>query len=102
MKPGILNLSKWSAKTAEAVRRICDKEQKPCVAFTLVLIDTDGYSTSFKYVIEMAYDPHNPPSEDERKQLSESLTYISEGIKKIMGGDIAEVTRGIEEKRDLH
>jgi hypothetical protein len=39
MKPGMMDLSKWIEKTAQAVRRICRKKQAPCVGFSLVFFD---------------------------------------------------------------
>ena len=88
MKPGITNLSKWSEKTAQAVRQICAKKQAPCVGFSLVFYDPLALDEErWNYVIELAYDPANPPAEEEREQLQRVFQFISEGIKQIMGGE---------------
>ncbi len=88
MKPGIMNLKKWTAKTAMAVERICGKKQAPCVGFSLVFFDPMAPAEErWNYVIELAFDPHNPPEEEERKKLQKAFEFINEGVKKIMGGD---------------
>jgi hypothetical protein len=88
MKPGIMNLSKWVEKTAQAVRHICIKKQAPCVGFSLVFFDPLAEPDErWNYVIELAYDPNNPPSEDERKRLEKAFELISEGIRRILDGE---------------
>jgi hypothetical protein len=87
MKPGIMDLSKWIEKTAQAVRHICSKKQAPCVGFSLIFFDPMADpEEQWNYVIELGFDPNNPPSEEEQKQLQEAFEFISEGIKRIMGG----------------
>jgi hypothetical protein len=87
MKPGIMDLSKWIEKTAQAVRHICGKKQAPCVGFSLVFFDPMADPEErWNCVIELGFDPNNPPSEEEQKQLQEAFEVISEGIKRIMGG----------------
>ena len=87
MKPGMMNLARWSEKTAQAVRRICGKKHAPCVGFSLVFFDPWAEPEErWNYVIELAFDPHNPPSEEEREQLQQAFEFISEGIRRIMGG----------------
>jgi hypothetical protein len=73
MKPGIMDLSKWVEKTAQAVRRICSKKQAPCVGLE-----------RWNYVIELAFDPNNPPTQEERNQLQNAFEFISEGVRRIM------------------
>jgi len=91
MKPGIMNLSKWVEKTAQAVRHICMKKQAPCVGFSLVFFDPLAEPEErWNYVIELAYDPNNPPSEEERKQLEQAFELISEGIRRIMSEEESE------------
>jgi hypothetical protein len=85
MKPGIMNLAKWVEKTAQAVRHICIKKQAPCVGFSLVFFDPLAEPEErWNYVIELAYDPNNPPSLEERKRLEQAFEFISEGIRRIM------------------
>jgi len=102
MNTAITNINKWTAKTAEAVRHICMKENKPCVGFSLVFAHTeDGYSTIWSFKPYLAFDPHNPPSEEDQEMLTQALEFLSEGIKKIMGGDIQELTIGASLK-EMH
>jgi len=86
-----MNLSKWVEKTAQAVRHICMRKQAPCVGFSLVFFDPLAEPEErWNYVIELAYDPNNPPSEEERKQLEQAFELISEGIRRIMGEEESE------------
>lgn len=99
MKPGIMNLSKWVEKTAQAVRRVCIRKQAPCVGFSLVFFDPLAESEQrWNYVIELAFDPNNPPSAAEQKRLQQAFEFISEGVRRIMSeqageNDIEEYTR---------
>ena len=91
MKPGIMNLSKWVEKTAQAVRRICIKKQAPCVGFSLVFFDPLAEPEErWNYVIELAYDPNSPPSQEEQKRLEQAFELISEGIRRIMSAEESE------------
>ena len=91
MKPAVMNLSKWTEKTAGAVRRICQQKQAPCVGFSLLFFDPTAVpEQQWNFVIELAYDPRNPPGEEERKQVQQAFEFITEGIKRIMGGEIVE------------
>jgi len=91
MKPGIMNLSKWVEKTAQAVRHICIRKQAPCVGFSLVFFDPLAEPEErWNYVIELAYDPRNPPSLEERKRLEQAFEFISEGVRRIMGDESRE------------
>ena len=88
MKPGINDLSKWSEKTAMAVRRICQNKKMPCIAFSLLFFDIDKTGGSeWNYVIEIGYDPEHPPSVEERTRIQEMMEYINEGVKRIIGAD---------------
>ncbi len=88
MKPGMMSISKWGEKTAQAVRRICGKKKALCVGFSLVFFDpTAEPDERWNYVIELAYDPNNPPAEEERKRLEKAFEFISEGVRRIMIGE---------------
>ena len=87
MKPGIMNLTKWTEKTAQAVRHICLKKKAPCVGFCLVFFDPMAAPEErWNYVIELAFDAANPPTEEEQKQVRRVFEFLSEGIKRIVGG----------------
>ena len=91
MKPGIMNLSKWVEKTAQAVRHICINKKAPCVGFSLIFFDPMAEPEKrWNYVIELAYDPNNPPTQEERKQLQKVFEFISEGVRRIMSGEDSE------------
>ena len=88
MKPGMMNLSKWTEKTAQAVRRIWGKKQAPCVGFSIVFYDPMAAEEErWNYVIELAFDPNNPPDEDEQVRVRKSFEVASEYIRRIMGGE---------------
>ena len=89
----IMDLGKWIEKTVEAVRRICEKKQAPCVGFSLVFFDplNPVEDERWNYVIELAFDPHNPPSPEESENLKKAFEYISEGIHKIYTEEEREV-----------
>ena len=91
MKPAVMNLNKWTEKTAGAVRRICQQKQAPCVGFSLLFFDPTAVAEQqWNFVIELAYDPLNPPCDEERKHVQQAFEFITEGIKRIMGGEIVQ------------
>lgn len=84
----MMTLTKWIEKTAQAVRRICSKKEAPCVGFSLVFYDPFAKEEErWNYVIELAFDPTNPPDAEEKERIEKCFEYISEGIKRIYGGD---------------
>jgi len=81
-----MDLAKWIEKTAQAVRRICTNKQAPCVGFSLVFFDPFASDEErWNYVIELAFDPHNPPEAEEKERIEKAFEFISEGIKRIYG-----------------
>ena len=88
MKPGIADLGKWTEKTAGAVRRICSNKEAPCVGFGLAFFDPmEPGEEKWNFVIELAFDPHNPPPEEEQKEVQKALEFIARGVAHIMGGE---------------
>ncbi len=80
----IMDLGKWIEKTVQAIKRICSKKQAPCVGFSLVFSDPMVEPEDrWNYVIELAFDPNNPPTEEEQANLRKTFDFISEGIRKI-------------------
>ena len=56
---------------------------------------------TLNYVIELAFDPHNPPTEADQKQLQQAFEFINEGVRRIMGGepgtdDLEKYTREVQ------
>ncbi len=87
-KDNIMDLTLWSNQMAETVRQICLRKQSPCVAFSLIFFDPFVTEEErWNFVIKMAYDMNDPPPEEDRKKLETALTYISEGVKRIMTGE---------------
>jgi hypothetical protein len=64
IKTGIANLNKWTEKTVEMVRRICNRKKGPCVGVCMLFVEPDAPAEQqWNFVIELAFDPNNPPSE---------------------------------------
>ncbi|MBW1982560.1 MAG: hypothetical protein JRJ12_15220 [Deltaproteobacteria bacterium] len=90
MKPAIASIPKWTEKTAQAVKKICLEKNAPCVGFALVFFDPVAEQQQrWSYVIELAFDPHNPPTEEERQKVAATFEFICEGIKRLLGGEFA-------------
>ena len=90
MKPGIADLGKWTEKTVGAVRHICHKKTGPCVGFALLFIDPLAVDEKqWNYVIELAYDPANPPSEEEQKDCQKAFEYIMEDTRSLFNRGLA-------------
>lgn len=84
----IPDLSRWSSQTAETVRQICLRKEAPCVAFSLIFFDPFVKEEEmWNYVIQMAHDRHEPPSDEDKKRLEKALEFINEGVKRIMLGE---------------
>jgi hypothetical protein len=88
----ITNLSKWTEKTVELVRRTCSKKPGPCVALAMLFLDgTAPAETKWNLVVQLAADPNAPLPEKERELLSAALEHIMAGALQILddgeGGD---------------
>ena len=103
MKPGMMNLSKWAEKTAQAVRRICGNKEAPCIGFSLVFFDPlASEEERWNYVIELAYDPHNPPEDEEQVRIRKAFELINDGVRRIMGGEFEDDPEDYTVRGDLH
>jgi hypothetical protein len=84
----VMDLGKWAEQTAQAVRRICEQQEAPCVGFSLIFFDPLAEKDKqWGYVIELAFDPNNPPEEKERAEIQTAFEFINEGVRRIMGGE---------------
>jgi hypothetical protein len=45
-----------------------------------------GEEEQWKFKIRLAFDPHHPPADAERKEIEEVLEYLAQGVAHIMGG----------------
>lgn len=98
-----MDMGKWAAKTARAVERICIGKDAPCVGFSLVFFDpTAKEEERWNYVIELAYDPHNPPEAGEQERVRKAFELVSEGVRRIMGGDFEDDPEDYTVRGDLH
>lgn len=76
--------SKWDAKTAELVHRICRGKKGVCFGLALLFLDVNAPEEEmFQFVIELAQDPDNPIPPDERERLTACFEYIMIGVRKL-------------------
>lgn len=84
----IADVSAWTKKTLQIVERDCNEAGAPCVGLALIFHDpTASEEEQWKFKIRLAFDPHHPPAEKERKEIEEALEHIAVGVAKIMGGE---------------
>lgn len=68
----MFDVGKWNTQANESVRHQLEKAASkglPCVGYCLVYMDHKGDYIDWKFETHLAFDPHNPPSEEERKKL---------------------------------
>lgn len=93
IKTGIANLNKWTEKTVEMVRRVCNRKKAPCVGLAMLFVDPHApKEEQWNFVIELAQDPHNPMSEDDRKALTDAFEHIMGGVMQILHGAVEDVS----------
>ena len=81
----ILDLSKWNSQTLESVRHVLDKADAPCVGFSMVFMDMiDKDVADWKFKTMLAFDPNNPPPQEDREKLEFIFSKFAEYIKAIM------------------
>jgi hypothetical protein len=106
MLGGMMDLQRWTEKLAQLVRRICSKKSAPCVGISLVFFDpTAPKEKQWNYVIELAFDPDNPPPEEEREMLTKAFEYINAGVQRIFGGheiDDSEIPNDYSARANFH
>ena len=82
-----MDLNKWATKTAESVRNRCFSKEAPCVGYGLAFYDPlEEEEKQWSFLIDIAFDPNNPPPKEEIEQLEKALEFISRGVAHIMGG----------------
>ena len=87
MKPGMMDLAKWTEKVVLTVRHRCSKKQSPCIGIGLAFFDPlEDEEKQWSFTIDLAFDPHNPPPREDIERLERALEFISRGVAHIMGG----------------
>ena len=88
---GMLNLEKWNGQTIESVKHCLEKaalKGLPCVGHCLVYMDYQGDGTiDWKYETNLAFDPNNPPSPEQREKLERIFEGYAMLAQKMMDGE---------------
>lgn len=82
----IFDLKKWHSQTTESVRHQLETADAPCVGFCLLFMDHQGEHIDWKYKPVLAFDPNNPPPEEDRKKLMQIFERWAELAQVIMSG----------------
>lgn len=83
----MLDLAKWNKQTLLHVERALEKGEAPCVGYCLLFMNhLDKDVIEWKYKPYLAFDPHNPPPEEDRKRLEEIFNRFGELAQMIMSG----------------
>jgi hypothetical protein len=53
-------------------------------------------------VIELAFDPNNPPSEKDKEDLNKAFEHIMGGVVQILGGAVESDTSEFEARGTFH
>jgi hypothetical protein len=84
----ILDLKKWHSQTIASVGRVLDEAQAPCVGFNLVFMDMiDKDWANWKFKTMLAFDPNNPPPQEDREKLEYVFSKFAEFVQAIMSGN---------------
>lgn len=103
MKPSITDLSKWAQKTGEAVKRICGQKEGLPIAFAICFFDPMATEDKqWNFVIELAFDPNNPPPEEDQKKLRLAMEHIMDGVAQIYQADKVEDMEDFTAKGSFH
>ena len=99
----IQDVTKWTQKTIQIVERDCNEAGAPCVGIAMVFHDpTADPLEQWKFKIRLAFDPHHPPSDVERKEIEDALNYMAEGVAQIMGGEKRDDLSGYSARGKFH
>lgn len=99
----IFDLERWTTKLTILIQKICSKKAAPCVGVSLVFFDpTAPEDEQWSYHIELAFDPNNPPKEEERQRLMKAFEYINAGVQRIMSVDEPEIPNEFAIRGDLN
>jgi hypothetical protein len=103
MKTAVANLSKWTEKTVALVRRICNRKPGPCVGLAMLFVDPMAKKEEqWNFVIELAGDPNNPMSPEDRESLTKAFEHIMAGVAQLLDGALENDTSEFEARGTFH
>ena len=86
----MFDVGKWNTQANESVRHRLEKAASkglPCIGHCLVYMDHKGDYIEWKFETHLAFDPNNPPSEEERAKLEKIMDGYAHMCQKLMGDD---------------
>ncbi len=85
----IIDLGKWIDAAVRAMRKACEDNQKPCVAFSLLFLDpTAKPDEQWNFANYFVDDKHTDKyTEEDKERLELAFMYIQEGVRRIMTGE---------------
>ena len=87
----ITNLSKWTEKTVEMVRRTCSDKPGPCVALAMLFLDAEAPDeTRWNLVVQLAGDPNHPMSDEDKQRLNAAMEHVMSGALQLLEPDGSE------------
>ena len=92
----MFDVGKWNSQANESVRHQLEKAATkglPCVGYLLLYMDHQGDHVDWKFENHLAFDPNNPPDEEERKKLESIMDGYATMAQKLMSA-------GTEDRRD--
>ena len=74
------------------MRRVLETNKGVCTGFSMVFMEHNGTDIDWKFKTYMAFDPQNPPPQEERDRLEAAFALLSRFIERVMN-DKEEVGR---------
>ncbi|PVX25957.1 MAG: hypothetical protein CW716_06930 [Candidatus Bathyarchaeum sp.] len=87
----MLDVGKWNSQANESVRHQLEKASADglaCVGHCLLYMDHKGDHILWLYDTHLAFDPENPPPEEDRKRLERIFDGYAMLAQKIMNGEV--------------
>jgi hypothetical protein len=87
IKMEMMDVGKWNSHASESVRHQLEKAAAkglPAVGFCIVYMDHKGDHILWNYETHLAFDPNNPPSEEERAKLERIFAGYAHLAQKVM------------------
>jgi hypothetical protein len=84
----MFDLEKWNTQATESVREVVARAKAPCVGHCLVFMDfIDADTIIWKFKTHLAFDPNDPPSEEQRAKLERIFEGYAVMAQKLMDSD---------------